>query len=68
MYIYCYYGHVAAQSFAGYADCVYESKWYKMPIQHQKHIRFMIQNAHRPIFYDGLGMMFLNLETYTKVK
>lgn len=67
LFLYCYYGKIATDSFEEMADCLYQSNWQSLPIELQKYIVFMIANAQRPIIYHGFGVVNLDLQTFTKV-
>lgn len=67
LFVYCYYGKQATESFEEMGNCLFESNWYELPVNFQKNVRFMIQNMQKPIYYHGFGMAILNLTTFTKV-
>lgn len=67
LFVYCFYGKIATESFANMSDNLYDSNWQKLPIELQKHLVVMMANAQRPIFYHGFGIAVLNLETFTDV-
>lgn len=67
LFIYCYFGKIATNSFMKISLCLYESDWQNQPLNIQKHFIVMIANAQRPLFYHGYHMSVLNLETFTKV-
>lgn len=65
--IYCYLGKSATESHGKMSDCIYYNiKWYKLSIELQKHFILMIKNMQKPIYYHGFGVIYLNLETFTK--
>lgn len=65
--IYCYLGKVATESFAKMSDCVYNMKWYELPVNLQKYVILMIMYMQKPLYYHGHGVIYVNLETFTKV-
>lgn len=67
LYLYCYFGKSATDSFKGMADCLYECQWQALPVNLQKYLILMIESAQKPIFYHGFGMAVLDLETFCKV-
>lgn len=67
MFIFCYYGKIATESFENMADTLYEASWPDLPIELQKYFIVMIGNAQQPLYYHGFGMAILNLQTFTKV-
>lgn len=67
LFMYCYFGHNATDSYTAIADCLFELKWYNQPLNLQKQFIVIIQNAQQPIYYDGFGVAHLNLNTYCKV-
>lgn len=66
--MYCYLSKLATDSYAKMSDCVYNKiTWYELPIGLQKYFVLMIQNMQQPLNYHGFGVIYLNLETFTKV-
>lgn len=68
LYLYCFYGNRSTRDYAEMAHYLYASNWYKHPVELQKFFKMMIANAQIHLFYDGSGIVQLNLETYLKVK
>lgn len=67
LFIYCYFGKMATESFTDMSYCLFESNWPNLPIKLQKFFILMIADAQLPIHYHGLHIGTLNLETFTKV-
>lgn len=67
LFLYCFFGKMATDSFRDMANCLYRSNWQNLPIHLQKYIILMIGNAQRPLYYHGFGVVILDLETFTKV-
>lgn len=67
MFLFCFFGKIATESLLAYADSVYESKWYRQPLEIQKSFILMICYGNRRKFYQGFGIINLDLETFTKV-
>lgn len=67
VFVYCYFGKCATESFRKMVDCIYESKWHELPIKLQKSLMLMIQNSQKPLYYHGFGFFVLNLENFTDV-
>lgn len=67
LFLYCYFGKLATESFEKMADCLYDCNWYEVSIQLQKFLIIMIANIQKPIYYYGFRLAILNLETFTKV-
>lgn len=61
LFIYCYLGKLSTESYAKMADCVYNI------IGLQKHYILMIANMQKPLYYHGFGVIYLELETFTRV-
>ncbi|XP_055305901.1 odorant receptor 22c-like [Sitodiplosis mosellana] len=64
LFVYCFFGKLATESYTKIADCLYEANWREVSIDLQKYIIVMIQNAQRPLYYHGFGIAVLNLETF----
>lgn len=58
----------ATECFSDMADYLNEIDWYKFPVRLQKNIVFIVQNVQPPMNYHGLGLIFLDLETFTNVR
>lgn len=67
LFMYCYFGMMATESFRNMAECLFESNWLELPIDLQKAILLMIQNIQKPIYYHGFGLSILNLQTFVNV-
>lgn len=67
LFLYCFFGKLATESFETMADCLYETNWLDLPVNLQKYFIVMIGNAQIPIHYHGFGVALLNLETFLKV-
>lgn len=50
-----------------FGDEVFDSAWYELPTEVQKSYILIIANAGKPIYYDGLRMVSLNLPTFARV-
>lgn len=68
LFLYCFFGKLATESYAVIADHMYESNWRTLSVDLQKYFILMIGNGHRPVFYHGFGIAILNLETFAKVR
>lgn len=67
LFVFCYFGKLATESFEEMGNCLFESNWHVLPIALQKANLLMIQNMQKPIYYHGFGMAILNLTTFSKV-
>lgn len=67
LFIYCFFGKLATESFLEMSYSLYNANWYEFPIVMQKDIILMMANMQKPIYYHGFNMAILNLETFLKV-
>lgn len=67
-FVYCYCGAMVTNSFSKYLDCLYENHWYNLPVPLQKQLIIVMANLQRPLYYQGFGMVTLNLATFVNVK
>lgn len=67
LFLYCYFGKLATESFQKMTDCMFESNWQELPINLQKYLILMIANMQRPLHYHGSRIAVLNLVSFTKV-
>lgn len=68
LFVYCYYGKLATESFEKMANILYKSNWRELPIRLQKHFIVMIANAQQPIHYHGFNVIVLDLTTFCAVR
>lgn len=68
LFCYCYFGQSATESFERMADCIYNDlKWPELPAPLQKHTILMIANMQQTIYYHGLRVITLDLNTFIHV-
>lgn len=67
LFMYCYFGKLATESYENMANCLYQSNWAEFSIETQKYILLMIMNVQQTIHYHGFGVAVLNLETFCTV-
>lgn len=67
LFIYCYFGKSATESYAKMTDYLVESNWYEHPNKLQKYFILMIANTQTPVFYHGFNIAVLDLGTFAKV-
>lgn len=67
MFLYCYLGKLATESYEKMADCLFESDWQKLPVALQKYVIVMIADMQKPICYHGFGMYKLDSQTFIAV-
>lgn len=68
LFVWCFFGKMATDSYAKIADHLYESNWPDLLIEFERYIIIMIANASQPQIYDGYGIATLDLKTFSKVK
>lgn len=68
VFFYCFIGTFTTTQFFNFGDITYESLWYKFPVNLQKFLPMIIENAHVPCIYNGYNIIDLNLITFAKVK
>lgn len=67
LFLYCYFAQMATNNLIKFGDEVFDSAWYELPIEVQKSYILIIANAGKPLRYDGLHMVSLNLPTFSRV-
>lgn len=67
LYAYCSYGDRTTSNYAGFADVLYETNWYELPIQNQKYFILMMSNAQEPVYYHGMYLIEVHLIFLGKV-
>lgn len=58
---------MTTDSFKLMVNSSFHSDWMYLPVKLQKQIILVIGNTQKPFFFDGLGIMKLDLETYATV-
>lgn len=68
LFIYCYFGKLATESYEQMSDCLYyDFDWPYLPVKSQKCLIVMIANMQRPIYYHGFKIAILDLRTFIQV-
>lgn len=67
LFLCCYLGKMASNSYAQMAECLYDCNWYEIPLDLQKYFIIMVANSQVPPTYSGYGVAELNLSTFRKV-
>lgn len=67
LFVYCYFGKLATESFSLMPNRLFESNWQKLPVKLQQYFILMIGNAQQSLHYHRLQIVKLDLETFTKV-
>lgn len=65
--LYNSFGQMTSNSFADIGADFYDGPWLKLPIHLQKSFIMLIQNAQKPLRYDGFGVAHLDLNTLGEV-
>lgn len=67
IFLYCFFGIMASESFEGMADSIYNANWPSIPFKLHKNILIMMLNTQQPLYYEGFGILILNLQTFSSV-
>lgn len=67
LFLYCYFGELATESFDEMAVTLNDIKWFELPIKLQKYFIVMTLNMQRPLQYNGFAIANLNLYTFISV-
>lgn len=67
LFLYCFFGKLATESFEKSAECLYECNWQDLSVKLQKYLVLMIANSQKPLHYHGFGVAILNLQTFCGV-
>lgn len=68
LFLFCYFGALATESFEEMADSLYESNWPELPVALQKYFIVMIGNMQRTLHYHGFEVASLDLNTFISVR
>lgn len=68
LFLYCFFGKLATDSYLRIGDLVYESNWQDIPVELQKYLILMIFNMQKSLKYHGFGIAVLDLITFTSVR
>lgn len=66
LFVYCYFGKLATDSYRKMSDCVYDLNWQELPLRLRKYI-ILITNMQKTIYYHGFEVAVLNLNTFFRV-
>lgn len=67
MFLLCFFGKIATDSFAEMGDISYGADWQNLSPALQRYFIVIIANAQQPLYYDGFGVAILNLEMFQRV-
>lgn len=67
MFVYCYFGKLATESYERMSDCVYDLNWPELPLRLQKFLIIMMTNMQRSIYYHGFKVAVLDVNTFLRV-
>lgn len=67
LFIYCYFGKLATESYEKMTDYLVQSNWYEHPNNLQKYLILIIANTQTPVVYHGFNIAVLDLQTFSKV-
>lgn len=68
LFLYCYFGQLATESYEQMADCSFELNWREFLMSLRKYLVIMIGNMSTPVYYQGFSVINLDLQTFTKVR
>lgn len=66
-FYFCYSGKQSTESYMQMGDCAYDIAWYNLPVELEKFIILLIANTQEPLYYRGLNVVTLDLETFSIV-
>lgn len=67
LFLYCFFGKLATDSYAEMAECMYETNWQDAPTELQKYLILMIANMQKPRQFHGFNVTLIDLQTFTNV-
>lgn len=65
--LFCYFGHISTNAYLKMGDRLFESDWFNRPLNYQKSFLLIIQSAQQGNYYQGFGVVHLDLNTYCTV-
>lgn len=68
LFLYCFFGSLATDSFSRISDCVYDSRWYELPTELKIYPIMILGNSHLPLRFYGHKIVSMNLGTFQKVR
>lgn len=66
LFISCFFGKLATESYSKMTDYLLDTNWYEYPSNLQKYLVVMVANTQRPIVYHGFKIVILDLGSFTK--
>lgn len=66
-FYFCYFGKQSTESYVQMGNCAYDIAWYNLPIELEKFLILFIENAQEPLYYRGLNVVTLDLQTFSMV-
>lgn len=68
IFLYCLFGRLATDQFDELSNYLFDSDWPNLPVKLQKYYILMLANVQQPHYFDGFGVLVLDLETFRKVR
>lgn len=69
LFCFCYFGKVSSDSFELMSESLYECNWPDLGTSQLKmYFVIMIKNAQTPVYYQGMKMVTLDMETFRKAR
>lgn len=68
LFLYCFFGQMASESYDKMCDCVYDLNWQKLSPNLQKYLVLMIASMQRPLYYHGFVVVTLDLNLFVRVR
>lgn len=64
LFIYCFFGKLATESYQKMADCLYESNWWELPVGLQKYFLLMNMNMQRWVVHSSIYFEYFAWKKY----
>lgn len=65
--VHCVLGKLVTDRFARVPNHLFNTKWYDLPVEVQKHFILLLANTQQPLFFHGFGIYILDLEKFASV-
>lgn len=66
-FLHCLLGKLVTDRIDQLSNHLFHSKWHNAPIKLQKDFILLLANKQKPPIFHGLGIYFVDLETFTSV-
>lgn len=67
LFVFCYFGEKVTGAFDKLSDCIYQTDWYRFPVELRKYVVIMLLFAQKPVYMLAFKKFQCTLRTFEQV-